>query len=208
MTAPFWDVIEEGYGSTYDHEQLPWSVCLLSDLVLPGYAEVEAEPQRAVDKKKASGRNGGTLTFHGVEAGTPVTIRLYMWRPDQWQTWQTRTLPALWPAESKSEPEAFDISHPALAGLGIKSVAVVSVSSLRPGRVPGEQMVTIKCAAWAKPSKKTATKTIGSSTSSATNFSVVDNFRVNQTSVDGRSIDATPQNQPVKPSLQAIGPNT
>ncbi len=137
----------------------PYDVVVIAGRKTPGVAKVHAVPSRKVDRKKPAGSDGERPTFHGYVAAE-VDVRIWIWTPDQLEVYDALVREVLWPAQSKQDPVALSIYHPELDRLRIKSVAIVSPSTLDDGRVPQERVAMIKCVEFAPPTGKNATKTI------------------------------------------------
>ena len=204
MSAPFWDVdAAAGYVELSDPADNPWDAPVVGGVVLPGISEVDCTPEMELDVKKSKGKDGGTITFHGRKPAQ-VTIRTYLWTPEQWSDWQSRVLPTLWPVLSKKDPQALDFRYPATEALGVRSIAVVSVSPPRPGRAFGERVVETRAIEFSGPQTATKTKTITGS-----KVGVRDEYNPGvATASDGTVIPATPANGAVKPSTVVITPTT
>lgn len=139
----------------------PWDRVSLGGVTLPGIAEVSAKAKRKHDKKKENGTDGSTPTFHGYDPAQ-VTINIRVWTADQLQN-LVEQLRTLWPAPAKGgkgtpkgvkEPPPFDIYHPKLAMLNITQVVIVEVDALKPGKVPGEQVLSLMCLEFKPPPDK------------------------------------------------------
>jgi hypothetical protein len=138
----------------------PWDTVFLSGKQLPGVCEVSVGSSRRVDEKKAAAGDGVVLAFHGRNPAK-VDIRVRLWTADQLKTWDT-VFAALWPqhglvaggtAGAREKVLAFDVSHPACAMHGIKSISIVAVEGPAPGKATGEKVMTLKCVEFLPPAK-------------------------------------------------------
>lgn len=153
-SVPFWDENEDGYtGQTYPSNE--WDTLLIGGYQTPGVCEVQASFALAYNKSKPSGSHGARITFTGRDP-QEVDVTLYLWTPDQWEAWQG--LQKIICGSDRKQPECFDVYHPALAMLGIKSVAVVSRSAPMQGRVKGERSIRLRLVEWSPPPAKARAK--------------------------------------------------
>jgi len=100
----------------------PWDQVSLAGHLLPGVCSAKGLPTLAVDKKKAGGVDGATITVQGYLPG-PIEIESLIWTPGQWAEWQT-IIAAIWrkPAKkSKVSDLAISVYTPGLDWLGINS---------------------------------------------------------------------------------------
>lgn len=135
-----------------------WETVIIGGNQLPGLCEVDAKPKKRHDKRGAAGEDGTSTTMHGYE-GAEVTVSVRIWTPQQWTEFK-RVRALFWPAFGKGNSPSFDIDHPDLANLGIKSVKVVEVGTGRPGKAKGEKVFPIKCVEFTKRKKgKVVTQT-------------------------------------------------
>lgn len=71
----------------------------------------------------------------------------------------TISIPKAATTTTRQVPITFDVSHPALALLGIKAVQITGARGPVPGRYPQSKVFTIKCIEYLPPGKANATKT-------------------------------------------------
>lgn len=185
--AVFWDntqgedlLIQQGTNAAFSGpaSQLtyalnPWDTVFVNGRQIPGICTITAEPKRKHDNQKAAGAHGSQPVFHGYEPAE-VSLNVVLWLPVQYDVWRDILRTTIWPISgqkdgaSDGDPEAahlskkivFQIYHPALADLGIKSCAVLGPGSLRKGSQPQTMTQTIKMIEYRKIVKKNATKTI------------------------------------------------
>lgn len=199
--ASFWDSDTQGYTNLGVPQA--WVLWLL-DQPVPGFAEVDCEVAIATDRAKPTGADAGRVVVHGRQP-VELAIRIHLWTPAQWDEW-VALLPKLAPQVGRQAAQAISIVHGSLEGLGIGSVVVLSVSNPRPGRVPGERVVTLRAVEWRKPAKqRTATK----KPKQAQQVLVAPAFDTNITFADGTTgFVPLPANQSVQPSASTPGPDT
>lgn len=135
MAQPFWD----GAAGINDEA---WNFVWLGGNLLPGVSVVDAPFSRSVEKKKAKGSDGTTVTDQGDELA-PVTIRTEVYTPEQWEQWQ-EIIPTLWPKTAGSERTPLEIIHPLTAALGITAVYVEKLH-MRP---PENQVMVVEITAF------------------------------------------------------------
>jgi hypothetical protein len=165
MTLPFWDSPNGAFDQWIDDlgEASVWDVATLGGRKLPGLVKVDgAEVGRKWDVKTGPGIDGATTTDQGYEVAKP-TLTLLLWTPEQWEAWQD-IVPLLVPKPGKATkkpPTAVPVTHPALNGLGINNLLILSLSAPKPASPKGAFEVTIKTVQWL-PSKKAPVQTPGS----------------------------------------------
>lgn len=146
MGLPFWDPVPQvATGLTFAQD--PWDIVILGGSYLPGICRVDGLPTLAVDKKKAGGVDGATITVNGYLPG-PIDIVCTMWTGPQWDHFQVIS-PRIWRKPNKGKTKASElaisVSHPALDLWGISSVVVLGVSVPQDGPIVGSKVVKIKC---------------------------------------------------------------
>jgi len=141
-----------------------WDVIYLGSQQLPGIVEVSVRKLRDIDKKKAAGQNGATLTLHGFDPAEG-DIKVTIWTPQQFIDLQTMLRAILIPS-GKSQPDPLDVTHPKFQTAGVTSVVPVGIDSIDKGSVQGTMTLTLKVVEYIARSKtkavKTVTKPIGS----------------------------------------------
>lgn len=155
-----------------------WDTVELAGNKLPGVCEVKGRAEIECDKKKAKGRNGATLTFHGYQAAQ-FEITCTVWTAAQ-DTELARLVEILWiqprlnpqaarqthlgqrpaTAAELKKPLAYDVSHPALARLGISACILVGVSIAETGSFDGSKVTRFKCIEYVIPTLTLATATV------------------------------------------------
>lgn len=158
---PFWGNAAH-VGSNFSDD--PWDVVFIGGDPLPGICEVKGIAQLEVDKKKAKGANGSTITVSGYQPG-PFEVSVTVWTSDQWdflQAWIDKfwiEQQAARPLKTKIPPVAFDIDHPGCALLGIRTCVIEGISMPEAGSAEGTKTVKIKLYDGRVNEKKTVTKT-------------------------------------------------
>lgn len=152
---PFWDTNLDGYG-TWLYSPNPWDQLSLSGTRIPGVVDSSAVAKLAYNKSKASGKHGARVTFTGYDPGE-ADVKVYISNPAQWDEWQA--VEGFFFAGDRKAPVAVDADSPAFAAAKIKSIAVVSVATPVPGRVPNERVIVMKVHEYSPPSQKKATHT-------------------------------------------------
>lgn len=138
-----------------------YDVVVIGDMVTPGVARV-GEPTSAFkwDVKSGPGTDGGTTTFQGSPP------RQFSVEVEIWKRGQSKEVDALRamiaPMAKGVEPPAFDIAHPSLSDVGIKSVTVEDFSPLKP-KGKGLWGATIKFLEYRPAKKKSVVSTPKSS---------------------------------------------
>jgi hypothetical protein len=120
-----------------------WDSVMLGGLPVPGECRVKCPLKRDVDKKKAKGKCGGTITDNGEDM-TSVTITTQLTSP-QWKLFQD-LLPKIWPRKKGGKRSPVSIEHPKTFACGIDEVYIESVDIGDPEN--GRITVTIECTEW------------------------------------------------------------
>jgi hypothetical protein len=122
-----------------------WNVLVLQGRAVPGKAELRGGQgaELAVDKKKARGASGATLTMGGREPAR-ATVRLTLWTAAQWGRFcdlcdRTFHATSLRPATSPLSCE-----FPPLTAIGVDAVLVSRVGPPQPGSVAGTLEVDLE----------------------------------------------------------------
>lgn len=139
MPEPFW--VDEG-GS-----EKAWDFCWLGDDLLPGIVDVDAAKAREVDKQKGHSDDGAHLADKGYVPGT-VSIRLRIWRREQWERWQV-VRPNIDPQFGRLRTP-LPILHPEAQDAKIDTVYVEKISSSSPQK-GGVKVIHIECVQWFPP---------------------------------------------------------
>ncbi len=130
-------------GSLYAPSE--WDQVWLNWQQLPGKCSAKGLPMLAVDKKKAGGVDGATITVQGYLPG-PIEIESLIWTPEQWDKWQ-EIIDFIWRRPSKKSKVselAVQISSPGLDWLGIKLAVVLGITPPEEGPVRGTRVIKIK----------------------------------------------------------------
>lgn len=109
------------------------------------------------DVKKGKGTVGSTTTF---VANPPAegSITFYVWEASQWDQWVAfRNVLAFDPTKAKAQ--AIDIYHPALVGLGVKSVQTTSIGPETNSDDKGLWSIEVEFIEYRPVPKKDATST-------------------------------------------------
>jgi hypothetical protein len=107
----------------------------------PGVVEVSATFALASNKSKPSGEHGARVTVTGRDP-QEIDVTLYLWTPEQWVKWQALADRVC--GSDKRTATAFDVYHPGLASLNIRSAIVLSRSIPQRGRVAGERSIRLR----------------------------------------------------------------
>lgn len=164
----------------------PWDIVFIGD-PLPGICEVKGIAQLELDKKKQKGTNGLTLTVTGYQP-SPFEVAVLLWTQEQWEFMQA-WIDKFWITPQKERPQftttkkrtgsnkdgtpiftsvttknrapqvAVDISHPALAAIGIASCTVQGISIPEAASAEGTKTIKIKVVENRPSEKKTVVKT-------------------------------------------------
>lgn len=149
--APFW------YSDPDSYDRV-----ILGGITLPGVCSVEGlKVASRWDIKEAPGTDGATNTYKGYTPAA-LTVRVRLWTEEHWSLWQT-ALAKLRPRPGKATPTAFDITHPATAAWGIRSVIITEIEGPTPGDPLGVMDFTLACREYFAPPKKNTTGTATSS---------------------------------------------
>jgi hypothetical protein len=137
----------------------PWDVVVLAGRTMPGRAEVTGKGvSHQIDIKKALGNHGAVFTDNGAELGK-FDIKLHMWTDAQWIAFQA-IRPLLQPTTPKGKLQAVDVEHPAINGIGVRSIYVTRVGIPEVGRhEKGVVVVDIECLEFAPPPAGTGNAT-------------------------------------------------
>lgn len=156
----FWEPTGLGTSGP-DYSDNPTDTAWIGGRQLPGICEVKAAPKLKLDRKKITGANFNRNTTHGVDLGD-VQVRVRMWKPSQKRIWDG-LMAIYWPQGAlRGRSEAYDIYHPDLALVGIKSVIIISPPTSEPGRSSGERVYSLHCVAFDVDRKKTTNTPKGS----------------------------------------------
>jgi len=124
----------------------------------PGIAKVDARKGAAIDRKKAAGSNGETITVHGLNAGD-ISIALLIWTPQQ-----LKVLRAIWKnifsPTGKLIPAVVQVVHPSFTEAGISAIQLTGTLGWTDGPVPRSKVFTMQAVEFFPPTKhKSVTKT-------------------------------------------------
>jgi hypothetical protein len=142
------DIEQAGYQPHWEDDAnwgpSSWDTVFIDDWPLPGRAKVRFRLSRAVEKKKAKGKCGGTITDNGEEI-TEIEIELEVATPEEWVLWQD-TLPKLWTRKKGGKRSPKKIDHPKTAVAGITEVYIESIDMGDPDN--GVMKIRISCSEW------------------------------------------------------------
>ena len=147
-----------GYtGETYAASQWDY-VSFGPDVRTPGVAEVKVNRAQASDVKPAAGKDGATVTLHGVRPAE-VVVTLKIWTPQQLDELHT-----LWdkimPRAGKTTAQIVTVAHPVLTLHNVRSMVVLRGEGPLDGPAPKIKLFTISGVEYVKPANgKNATKT-------------------------------------------------
>jgi hypothetical protein len=106
-----------------------WDFVTIASIDSPGVCEVgECKRKHDYDVKKGKGTSGATTTFTGKPPAT-FSIKFKLWTPAHFTAWDAFR-PLLKYDPTKKAAQAFDIYHPALADVDVKSVITESIGSI------------------------------------------------------------------------------
>lgn len=146
-------------GETYSRNQWDY-VGFGPILISPGLADVKVVKSQESDIKQAAGRDGATVTTHGVRPAE-ITVTLRIWTPQQleemYDLWAV-----IMPKANKNTATAFDVSHPVFTLHDIKSMIVLRGEGPVDGPAPKVKLFTITGIEFvARPkAQRSATKTL------------------------------------------------
>lgn len=136
----------------------PWDVVYLAQQPLPGVCTLSGPGvEHSIDIKKASGKDGATITDLGRDLAK-FTIKVLMWHASQWDALR-KMRASLQPLTSGRKLKPVDVQHPALDFLGIASVYVKRVGIPQIGSKPGTVEVELECLEFRLPSAGDVTTT-------------------------------------------------
>ncbi len=138
--SPFWI---DADGELNEEE---WDQCALGDLWLPGIATIKlGKSERDIEKKKAKGKSGGTMTDNGYKPVT-LSIELLMWTKEHHEAW-LRILPRINPRREGATKDPFEVRHPLVLEHGFGPMFVSGLETSMPSAKSGRK-VTIYCEEW------------------------------------------------------------
>jgi hypothetical protein len=126
MTFPYWHDPEWG-----TPDQSIWDVLYLGSEVWPGAWRVDAVKEREIDKAKAAGVNGYTLTNKGFK-GAPIKATGVLWLPEHLEAF-SQIFPRYDP-EYLGVSSPLDIYHPQTELLRVYTVFLHKISVSGPDR--------------------------------------------------------------------------
>lgn len=135
-----------------------WDSFVAFGMESPGICQITGAARKSGwDVKKSKGAKGAVITYTQDEVAK-FSAKLLMWLPEHFEAWDVfRPKLAFDPVKNK-QSTSFDIYHPALSDLGIKSVVVEEVSQITP-EGDGLFSVTISFIEYLPPPKVNAVKT-------------------------------------------------
>lgn len=139
-SVPFWDTNAAGYAGD-DYSTNPWDYMTIGGDKTPGVIEVTGSVVLAHTKSKPSGSHGARVTITGKDP-QEIDATLYLWRPKQWDAWQALRKKVC--GSDRLTAKAYDVYHPALADLEVKSAIVLVRSAPVRGRVAGERSIRLR----------------------------------------------------------------
>lgn len=216
------------YNQLYSNNNI-YDTVYIHQTQLPGICKVDAKIARRVDQKKPIGVNGSTFTINGRDPAS-VKIDVIIWTAQQYEalinainivypykgmthdaivtdittkdaTGKTLSTKTTIKNPPKPIDSALDIYHPFLADLGIDSIIILEVGSLKDGPCVGAKMMTITAVEY-MPSAKHGKQTITQKAPSSTNVPMTQASSVLQS-------DPTRPHNAVSspPSFTDAGPN-
>lgn len=106
-----------------------WDYVIVADRALPCLREYpEADPGRKLDAKSAAGSSGGRIVDKGYDLAK-VKVTISLWTPDHFRVWG-ELLEVIQPRAGRRR-DAVSIYHPALESVGVSSVVVEKIQSIR-----------------------------------------------------------------------------
>lgn len=145
----------------------PWSYALIAGVPTPGFIPANGmkgfERETGWDKKKGKGTAGATMTLTTVPPAEG-TITLHLIEDTDFVDWDN-FLEFLLYDPTRKRSDAYDIFHPALAPLRIKSVVIEKIAPLiHEGK--GLYSTSLKLSEWTRPPAASATQTPSKSATS------------------------------------------
>jgi hypothetical protein len=143
-----------------------WDVCALGDIWLPGLATVTIPKlERDVEKKKAKGKSGGTMTDNGYKPGSCI-IELWLEGEEEHRQW-LQVLPRINPRREGATKDPFMVRYPSVIEAELGPMFVAALDLGQPPSAKGARKIKIYCEEWFdKP--KAVKKGSGKAKSSAT----------------------------------------
>jgi len=139
--SPFWVNYEN------ESDEDAWGTCALGEVWLPGIAVVKVgKIERDIDKKKAKGKSGGTMTDNGYKPAT-VTIKLKLWTKEH-HDWWLRILPKINPRREGATKDPFEVRHPGVMELGLGPMFVSAIDPGDPPSAKSGRTIIIYCEEW------------------------------------------------------------
>lgn len=132
---------------------LAWDTVVIGRTLLPGIARITGAVKRRVDRKKAVGKHGHTVTYLGDDAAE-FSIALMLWTSDHLQKFHDLVtfLKSLKPekaaginADQKISARVANVYHPALSIYGITLAHVLEYGMPEPDGDDGKYRVVLKC---------------------------------------------------------------
>lgn len=121
----------------------PWDTMQVADLRIPGLVMVNAARKRYLYIYQVQGAPP-SISLAGYDA-LRFTVQARIWTPRMWESMQRLAgflMPKVVPVRANrvavEDNQAFDVNHPALAFIGIKSAVCIGL-----GPISGDQMKTV-----------------------------------------------------------------
>jgi hypothetical protein len=140
-----------------DPSDNPMDQVLIGGYLLPGLADIwkSSKPsrKRKWDKKSGAGAVGETMTYRG-EQTVEWVIDLTFWDETHVDAWD-----ALYPQWTDDGKTAYDVTHPTLDRLRVKSIVIVEIVQLFPVLDKTAWAVQLGVNEYKPPAKKNVTTT-------------------------------------------------
>lgn len=160
--SPFW------VNYTNESDEDAWGTCALGELWLPGICKVTIPKlERDIDKKKAKGKSGGTMTDNGYKP-TGCTIEMKLWTKEHHALW-LQILPKINPRREGATKDPFEVRYPSVQEAGLGPMFVAALDLGKPPSAKSGRIITIYCDEWwekPKPVKKGSGKAKSAATAS------------------------------------------
>jgi hypothetical protein len=124
---------------------------VIAGQTMPGLVDfpTPGDSPRKWDERKGVGLSGATIVFVGLDVAK-FTVRLTMWRSEDFKLWRQRRGLVAPPAQGE-RAKILDFYHPLLEEVGIKACGVTNRTMLRPVSDLGDWYVDISCLGYRKP---------------------------------------------------------
>jgi hypothetical protein len=115
MSVPFWDDNPDA-----------WNTLYLGGRAVPGLCTVTGRAGRKIEPRSAPGADGASIRDQGYEPA-PIEVEIRVWTSAQLEELE-ELLERVHPRQRGRERTPFDVVHPVLSMLGIRSAYVTAVT--------------------------------------------------------------------------------